>query len=168
MKQLLTLILIFLAAGSFQLSAQNFEVPEFFDPNRTTDFRQYNKDIVGAVNWLENTPVDQETEKRKKVNGFLLKWVTGSPDVSISIKSNVITFSERNPELLAIYMGAWTKYAIESGDYKDSIKANLAAIKSVLKVYKANKSMTKDKEVEKLIGLEKKGELEKWEEDQMK
>ncbi len=80
----------------------------------------------------------------------------------------MITFIEINPELLAIYMGGWTKYAIESGNYKDSIEGNLAGIKSVIKYYKANKTFTKDKEVEKLITLDKKGELEKWEEQQMK
>ena len=65
-------------------------------------------------------------------------------------------------------MGGWTKYAIESGNYKDSIKGNLAGIRSVIKVYKANSSIKKDEAVDKLVAIDSKGELEKWEAEQMR
>ncbi len=152
---------------SVSVYAQTFDVPKDFDAKNVKDFRKYNKDVVNCVNWLENTPVDQDKLKRKDAATFLIEWISGSPDVSITISDKTVTFVE-SPDLLLCYMGGWTKYVIESGNYADSVKGNLAGIKSVIKVYKANKSMKRDKEVDKLVALDARGELEKYEADQQK
>ncbi len=59
MKYAFSLLLLSMLLVNFQIRAQNFEVPEGFDPQKTTDYARYNKDIVSCVNWLENTPVDK-------------------------------------------------------------------------------------------------------------
>lgn len=68
-------------------------------------------------------------------------------------------------------MGGWTKFVLENPKYqKDLVKGNLAGLKSVINVYENNKdnAMKKDKSVEKLVKLNKKGELENWVKEQLK
>jgi hypothetical protein len=165
MKQIILLCSLLLLVG--HAGAQNLLVPNDFDASKTTDFSKYNLDVLNCIKWLETTPMDKEETTRRSVNKFLLEWITGSPDVSISLKREVVTFSEKNPGLITVYMGGWTRYAIQSGNYRDSLNGNMAGIRSVIKVYKANPQFTKDLEIEKLIALDKKGELEKWEAEQM-
>ena len=64
-------------------------------------------------------------------------------------------------------MGGWTKYCLENNYSKDNLKGNLAGIRSAIKVYKLGVGLKKDKEMQKLIDLEDKGELEKWVNDQL-
>lgn len=58
-------------------------------------------------------------------------------------------------------MGGWTRYALQNNYSKDSVQGSIAGIKSAIKVYKTG-LLKKDKEMDKLIALDEKGELETW------
>ena len=64
-------------------------------------------------------------------------------------------------------MAGWTKYSLENNYSKDNVKGSIAGIRSAIKVYKQGVALKKDKEIQKLIDLEDKGELEKWVLDQL-
>jgi len=148
---------------------QSFTVPKNYTLKEVSDYAKYEKDIIDCVIWLENTPVDEQRNKRSKANQFLIQWVTGSPNLTISINSKIVNFTDKNPDLLIIFLGGWAKYALENPEYKDDeVKCNLAGLRSVIKVYKKRNGMKKDRNVEKLIKLEKKGELEEWVKQQLK
>ena len=149
--------------------AQNFEVPKNYELKKAEDYAKYEKEIIDCVNWLENTPIDEERAKREEANVFLMVWMTGSPNVSIEINASILGSIDKNKELLLIFMGGWTKYAIENPiDQKDLIKCNMAGLKSVIKVYKMGNGVKKDKNIEKLAKLDESGGLEKWVKDQLK
>ena len=160
-----TLALAVLLFGISQLAAgQSFQVPQNYSLVKKTDYAKYEKDVIACVNWLETTPVNQQREKRKEANRFLLMWVTGSPDVDITLSRKIPGFS-KNPDLMMIFLGAWTKFDLEHpGQSKDEVAENVAGIRSVIKVYQANLGIgiRKDKDVQKMIKLEKKGKLEEW------
>ncbi len=92
---------------------------------------------------------------------MLLAWLTNSPTVTLELNADVLTFTKKNPDLIIIFMGGWTKYSLENNYSSDNIQGSLAGLKSVIKVYK-NLSLKKDKEVENLIELDNNGELENW------
>ena len=118
--------------------------------------------MIATVNWLENTPLDQEADKRQIQKALLIAWITNAPTVTLEINASVLTFTKKNSELIVFFMGGWTKYSLENNYSTDSIKCNMAGITSAIKVYKKGIGLKKDKEMEKLIELEDKGELEKW------
>lgn len=161
-KMLTLAVLLF---GIAQLTAgQSFQVPQNYSLVKKADYAKYEKDVIACVNWLENTPVNQQAEKRKEANRFLLMWVTGSPNVDIALSQKITSFS-KNPDLVMIFLGGWTQFDLEHPDQsKDEVAGNLAGIRSVIKVYQANlgKGIMKDKDVQKMIKLEKKGKLEEW------
>jgi hypothetical protein len=155
-KTLASAILLYeisqLAAG------QSFQVPQNYSLVKKAD---YEKDVIIRVNWLETTPVNQHREMRKEANIFLLMWVTGSPNVNIALNQKIPGFS-KNPDLMMIFLGGWTKFDLEyPNQSKDKVAGNVAGIKSVIKVYQANlgKGIRKDRDVQKMIKLEKKGKI---------
>lgn len=157
MKLILSTALVLSLALS--LSAQEYEVPKY-NLKKAGDFAQYEKDVIGAVNWLMDTPVDAQPDKRKEVNKFLVEWISGSPNVSIEIKQEIVTFMSPNADLLVIYMGGWTKYVLETKD-TDKQKGTLNGLEYVIQFYQKNKDKLKrDKNVEKYIGMKEKGKLE--------
>ena len=131
-------------------------------PETKTQFVQSEPQVINTINWLESTPMDSAEVKRKEQLALLLAWMTNSPTVDIVVNTKVVNFSEKNPELLLIFMGGWTKYVLENSYSKDLVKSNLAGVLSVIKVYKKNKTLKKDKNLEKLIELNEKNELEEW------
>lgn len=156
-----TLAILLFTFSMTLLKAQEFEVPKNCVLNKPEDYVKYENDVIKGCNWIMTTPIKEQTDKRKDVNAFLLKWISGSPNVSIEITEKIVTFGKLNPDLLMIFMAGWTKYAIENKDYTNKLKGNLSGIESVIEFYQKNSNdLKKDSNVEKYIKMKEKGTLE--------
>lgn len=150
-----------LMTSSHLLIGQEFEVPAAYDFKTKEDYAQYNPQIVAAVDWLEKTPVKTQAEKRQEVNRFVITWLTGTPAVTVELQKLVTDISEKNPDLLLAFMGGWARYQLQHLEETDKVKLNTEGIKTALRVYQLG-GLKKDKQVEKLLKLEKAGELDAW------
>ena len=158
-KTVIAIVFLFLMKPL--IAQNNFEVPKDYKLETASDFSNHEQDVVKGVGWLLKSPVSNDKTKRKDVSAFLMKWLTGSPDVSIELTQEVVTFMDCS-DCLLMFMGGWAKYAIETKD-KDKLKGNLAGVESVIELYKNNKdAIGKNKSIEKYIKLQEKNKLEKY------
>jgi hypothetical protein len=67
-----------------------------------------------------------------------------------------------------LFMGGWTRYALQNPDSVNSLKGNIAGLESIIKVYEQGQGVRRDKKVEKIIKLQEEGELTDWVKDQIK
>ncbi len=142
------------------LFGQEFQVPQNYTLVKVEDYAPYEQDVLNGIKWLSGTPVNKETDKRKEVNAFLMKWMMGSPNVKLEVRQDVVTFIS-SPDLLMGFLCGWTKYSLETKNYTDKLKGNLAGIENAIDIYQKNKSiLPKDKNIEKYIKLQSKGKLE--------
>ncbi len=141
-----------LVAGS-SLSAQTFEVPRDVKLEQQEDYKKYEQDVVQAADWLVATNLDMETVKRREVNTFLVRWLTGTPDITIQIGDGLTALFNENSELLIIYMAVYGKYCIQHKDAQqpDAIKA---ALDAVLTVYKKGIRIENSPELDKLTAMD--------------
>lgn len=152
---------VFFAFIVLGLSAQDLNVPRDYELKTKEDYARYQPDLLSCITWIMNTPVEVKPEKRKEANAFVVKWITGSPDVSIELKPEIVNFMEPNHDLLVIFLSAWTKYSIENNDYKNKLQGNLKGVEAVIDFYKKNREhLSKDKNVEKYMKMKEKGDLE--------
>ncbi|WP_430813412.1 hypothetical protein [Carboxylicivirga sp. RSCT41] len=157
---IVTLILTTISLGLF---SQNFEVPKNYKLEKAEDYAPYEKEVVKCFDWLMKTPVNEQIDKRKEANAFLLKWLSGSPTVHIEIKAEIVSFMETSPDLLFVFLGGWAKYSLESQDFDNKKAGSLAGIDSVIEFYTKNKAfMPKDKNVEKYVKMKNKGKLKEY------
>lgn len=131
-------------------------------PQTKEEFIKSEPAVINTIDWLENTPFDKEPEKRKLLNANFIAWVTNSPTVTIELNMKTVPFTKKNNELLISFMGGWTKYCLQNQYSKDAVKCTLAGIKSAIKVYQMGNGLKKDKQMDKLIELDGKNELEAW------
>jgi hypothetical protein len=154
-------ILFFTLLLTNTLFGQHFQVPPNYSFTSKDDYSKYEKAVIQAVDWLENTPLNQETDKRKQVNIFIFKYIEGSPTVSVALQGYVTELTKKNPELLIAFLGGWAKYQLEHPTVKDQVKLNTEGVKTIMKIYKLG-GAAKDKNVEKLLKLTADPELENW------
>lgn len=146
---------------TLNLAAQEFEVPKDYSFKQKDDYSKYESDVLKGIDWLLQTPINGQLQKRKEANTFITKWLQGSPTVSIDINPGIVNFIKPNPDLLMIFMCGWTKYSLENKDYNNKIKGNQKGVEAVIEFYTKNKeNLKKDKNVEKYIKLNQKGKLE--------
>jgi hypothetical protein len=148
--------------------AQTFDVPEL-EIHDKKDYAKYNQNIIACVNWLENTPLDQEPEKRTEANAFLIKWLSGTPDVAVSLNSEIVTkYTDKNPQLLVLFLGGWSRYALQNNYSKDELKGYYAGFKTMILVYRKGVAIKKEKALEHLVKVYDEGKLEDWIKDNIK
>jgi hypothetical protein len=159
MKKLVTVLSYGMIA--LGLHAQDYQIPKNYTLNKTEDYAKYEPDVIKSFNWLMETPVNTQTDKRKEACAFLIKWISGSTVVTVDLKENIVNFTKSNPELLIIFMGGWSKYALETKDFSNKVNGNMAGIESVITYYTKNKgNLKKDKNIEKYIKMKEKGTLQ--------
>lgn len=145
------------------ISAQTkFEVPADVQLNVKEDYAKYESDIIAAANWLETNPLDRETEKRKEVSAFVLKWIMGSPTVNVSLTEQIQKLYGKNASLLVIYMGSYTRHFLENKTTATVFSGTKAGLISMMNVYKKDIDISKSKEMEKLIKLTDENKLDEY------
>jgi hypothetical protein len=160
--KLFALVMLTLPCVSL-LKAQEFTVPRDYVLAEKEDYSKYEKDIIACANWLENTPLGTEADKHKEANVFFMKWLKGSPSVNISISEDyVLKYTEDNPDLLIIFLAGYTRYALENSNNKEIQDCFYEGYKSMINVYKKGVGVKKDKNLDKLVKMFDKDELQSW------
>lgn len=151
---------IFTSLSAF--SQNNFELPENIELKAAEDYARYESDIIKAAKWLEETDLDKETEKRKKISQFVVQWLTGSPNVSIELNEPLMDIFEDNPSFMVIYFASASKYILENQGTASKLNAAKAGLLSVLKVYQKKIGIKENKAIKKLNGAYEKNNLDQY------
>lgn len=131
-------------------------------PDSPEEFKNSEPKLLNTINWLENTPINQDVDNRTKQIALQYAWLINTPTITLEINMSVLPFTEKNPELLGIFMGGWAKFSLNNSYSSDILKCNLAGLKSVIDYYKKGNGLKKDIKMEKLIELDNKNQLEDW------
>ncbi len=130
-------------------------------PQTREEFIASEKYVLATIDWMENTPINEEKELRKAQNALFVGWLTNSPTVTVEISASVLDFTKKNQELLVLFMAGWTRYSLLNNYSRDAVQGSIAGIRCAIKSYNLE-GYKKDKEMQKLIDLDKNGGLEKW------
>ena len=162
MKSSIAALLLIMIASV--LSAQDFKVPVNYQFETAEDIKAYEPKIKACINWLQSTPLDEQTDKRTNANAFLMAWLTVSPSVKIGVQPYVMELTKKNPDLLMIFFGGWTSHSLENpAQIKNAELNNIKALRSLIDFYAANlkSGIKKEKKIEKLKAMSD-DELKEW------
>jgi hypothetical protein len=162
---LLSCLFLCLVTLSF---AQDFEMPEDFVVVEKEDYTKYEQKIIEASKWLQAVPFNEQRNKREQVSYFVVKWVNGSPTVTVEIMPIIMDFNSKNNGMLVLYMAACSQYVLENNYSTDVRAKHKAALNAMMNVYQRGKGIKKDKKMDKLIKATAEGKMDEWLEQNMK
>jgi hypothetical protein len=142
-------IMALLTLHGYNIHAQ--DRPNFPTELKTKeDYAKYEPLVKETADWLEETDLDKQPDIRLEANAFIVKWLAGSPTVTITVESHLMKLVDKNPLLIPIYMARYSSYCITNNAYKDELEPTKAGLQAIVKVYKKGIGITKDKTLEKL------------------
>ena len=148
-KLLFTLVLTGLT--TFCMTAQtNFNLPENIELKSQSDYAKYEDDIIEAAKWLEATDLNVDTDKRKKVNAFIIQWLSGTSKITIEIDEPLMELCGENNQLLVLYMASYSSHFLQNPSATKTA-ATKAGIISMINVYKKDIAIEKSKEMQKAV-----------------
>lgn len=125
-------------------------LPEESSKSLSAAYRELESAVLKDISWLDNTPLDKNTDTRNEKSRFVLMWMSGSPDVSIRLDDRLVTFQGAEPAVLMAYMMGWTRYSLENNYSNDPIDATVSGITNAVNFYDKNKKLLrKNKELDK-------------------
>jgi len=167
-RNLLSLLLVILC---LQLGfSQEFQVPKDLNFESPEDFKKIEPQVVNCIDWLALTPVNEQVEKRKEANAFLMKWASETRSLTIEIRPFQLELTQKNSPLLTAFIGGWVKHVIQHpSDNKNKVATNVAGLQNLMNVYTLNKGngLKKDRKIEKLKRMDA-NELQAWVQEQLK
>ena len=154
-------MLICLLFVSTSLLAQEVKIPNDLKLENAEDYKKTEQLVLNSTEWLIKTPISENASKRKEINAFLMKWMSGSPTVSIELISGIVPLD--CADCLISFMSGWTKYSLENDYSKNKVECAAAGAENAIEFYEKNKSeLGKNSDMEKLIKQKKKGNLKKY------
>jgi hypothetical protein len=141
--------------------SQNISLPPVSSLKTQQDLERTKPDLIKAANWLEQTPINGNPEKRKEVERFVFMWVSASNTINVEMNRKILGFDDHNPGLAMIYTASAAKYLVQKNS-TDRLQSQIAGLKSVVAVYKRGIGIKKDKNLDALVQADRKGRLKKW------
>jgi len=161
--KILPFLFIFLSSSSLLSQSVDWETLENAELKETEDFVKIDSLILKLINWLGNHHLDHKD--RIKANSIFMKWMTGSPSVTVNLDNYLMSYTKKNGDFLLLYMAGWSKYVLENPDKKeDTFGGRMAGVNYFLDYYEKGKDsgVKKDRKVVKLLKKRKAGKLEKF------
>ena len=139
MKRTLKLVLtLIFSCMCFGVNAQDKPLPEDIVFNMHADMDQYTKYVIPSINWLQQTPLGQNSEERARLNYFVLHWLERNPDIDISLPEYSLKFHGIDRNFLCLFLEGWIKYTLETRDTTIT-NCSTAGLKSMLDFYESGK-----------------------------
>jgi hypothetical protein len=155
-------ICLLLSFSSFTLflSAQDFTKYNDVELKTNEDCRDYDSVALECASYILSTPVDANANRLSAIQ-LLFKWMTATPDYSFSLDGKVSKYGSKEDFILAVYMAALTKYALENKQMASDANAVALNAFHTLAVYcnDSNNHVKPDKDLKKLIEADKNGTL---------
>lgn len=166
------LFLAFALALLLPVQAQNFVLPDG-EMKTAEDYSKHTDVVRKAMKWLIENPLNKAYPDQVKTNRFVLQWLTGSPQVRLTVRPEVLgnLAAERNfpygPQMTLIYLSGMGLKALENAHASEK-ELQLAGAEALLQAYANLKNEYKSTHLKKLAKLKEKGRLETWIEEVVK
>lgn len=161
LKSVLVICLLLFSGLSFaqdRLSTDNF-------PETAEAFKTSEPNVLATIDWLESTALGKEKDERSMQQALLILWLTNSPTVTVELTDAFGGLSDKDPELLVVFMGGYTRYVIANNYANDALECNYAGVKSCVNLYKLG-GCKKNKLLEELSKKDD-AALKTWVEEQL-
>ena len=156
MKNYLLALGLFCSAFSF---AQEITIPNV-DYRTEADYTAQNDKVIEVVDHLRRFPADVYESRRKEAVSYLVKWLTGTPDVTVKLHAFALPYLKYG-ESMAIFMGSYAKLDLQDPE-ADEYAKNMTALESVAEYYLDYTDVFgRDKQLDKLVKMQEKDKLAK-------
>lgn len=158
MKNLLLILLLTIA---FQGQSQDYTYLENIKLKKKQSFIENENTAIKAVDFLINTPFNENNIDRKDCSRFVIKYATKTPFISMTIDEAFMQVEKGNSGLITLFMGLWIKSAINNKKESDKFHEEYAYTE-IYKYSKNGNNISQTEIIKSLIAAGDKGQIKNW------
>ncbi len=157
MKKIALVLVAMVMAQCAMAQELQFQLPIMPEKMWPSEYANYEADVLNCCNYLLNVDPAFNQPKHEECSSFLVRWLTGTPDVSVVIDLSLV--DPKNGDLLVAYMAAWTRHAITNKEDGNLVNAQVATAEMLNFYSNYKSSIGKSKLAERLLKAQAKGKL---------
>jgi hypothetical protein len=167
MRSLLVIIL-FYALGlsiSQSISAQIGKCPSIpveYGWNNANDYEKDRDLVKKTLRWLCQTPLGEDVKQRSLANAFVLEWLAGAPNLTISVEQKWLPFLDKHEELLFVFIHGVALYKMDHPNESDEDKLYVEGYKAVVELALQSKELSHSKALHPLLKAAKKSKIKQY------
>ncbi len=150
--------------------AQDGRKPEVSDTVKWETAEDYNRDrelIVRCLKWLCTAPMGQDVIYRSEANAFVLRWLSGAPDVIINIDEIIFDFTVGNDEMLFSVIHAMALTTMTKKKEMDQEKLAVETMRIVCELVDSSEKYSADKNMKPALKAFRRDKLEEYVRERM-
>lgn len=135
------------------------DIPTEYHWTTPEEYRASKDDVEKCLRWLCTTPYGLEVVKRSEINLFVMTWIAGSPDLTVSLDVKNFPFLQENQELLFSMVHGMAYYQLNHPNEKSQERIYLKGLETVCELSLQSEELSKEKYLKPLLKAYKKKEL---------
>lgn len=145
---------------SYGMMIGQIVLPDEYVLNTQEDYEAHEELVVQCLEWLLDTPLNENRNHRNEVNGFIMIWLSGSPEISLDIKSRAMPFLEQDEELFFTFLHGMSLYKLKHKKEEDLILLHAEGLRAVAKQsLQSEDHVERTKVIKKIVKAHKKSRL---------
>ncbi len=157
------LIIIVLQLISIQNSSAQYarcpKIPENYFWNTAEDYKKDSELVKKVLVWLCKTPLGIDVQQRSVANAFVMEWLAGSPQVTVEIATEKLTFYDKYPDLLFSFIHGVTLLKMEKPNLLDEVALYGQGYETVASLASQSEELSKEAEMKPLLKAYKKNRI---------
>ncbi|BDC98427.1 hypothetical protein PEPS_07080 [Persicobacter psychrovividus] len=156
-----------LIACTAQAQQAPLDLPANYQFKTIEDYQVYRQDAYNAMQWMIEQPLSTSDKEWELASAFIMQYVQGSPDVSIMLKDIYLEgiLKDKDPliskNLIIPYISAMAMTQLKFPK-ADAIMVQNNGFQVMLRAYESIRKNHKNKFMEKIRRLNRKGDLYLW------
>lgn len=145
------ILTLFLSISSL-ISAQSLLLQTIYSPQCFNPLEGEEALICASADWLHAHPLRENTGNWSLVSNYFVKWFENRASFPIALDPTLRTLTDRNPELVLVFMAGYASYMIQHpAQHGDSVAGSFAGLQLLIETYQNNKAYyRRDRKIEQL------------------
>ncbi|MFN0030682.1 MAG: hypothetical protein ACKVOR_00835 [Flavobacteriales bacterium] len=162
MKWLRHILMVVSLVVQTSVHAQCPDIPETYHWETAEDYARDKELVKKTLRWLCRTPLGEQVQQRSMANAYVLEWLAGTPEPTISIDTKVLCCTNEFPDLLYTYMHGIALYVLEHEKQKTNAELQVEGLKVVAALAAQSKEISKAGCMRKMLRAAKRGKLKEY------
>ncbi len=137
-------------------------IPKEYEWKVAGDYEKDRELVKKTLRWLCQTPLGEDVKQRSLANAFVLEWLAGAPDLTISVEQKWLPFLDKHEELLFVFIHGVALYKMDHPNESDESKLYVEGYKAIAELALQSKELSHSRALHPLLRAAKKSKIKQY------
>jgi hypothetical protein len=137
-------------------------IPKEYGWKNASEYEKDKELVKKTLKWLCQTPLGEDVKQRSLANAFVLEWLAGAPNMTITVEQKWLPFLEKHQELLFVFIHGVALYKMDHAAENDETKLYTEGYKTIVELALQSKELSHSRALRPLLKAARKAQIKQY------